>query len=58
MDPSVPPSGAPANWISIEAFQQMLHARFPGTGAAHIAKRAFVDGHLDKLFSAAIRRSQ
>jgi hypothetical protein len=58
VDPSVPPPGAPANWISIEAFQQLLHARFQGTGAAHVAKRAFMDGHLDKLFTAAVQRSQ
>ncbi len=58
VDPSVPPPGAPANWISIEAFQQLLHARFQGTGAAAVAKRAFVDGHLDKLFTAAVQRSQ
>ena len=58
VDPSVPPPGAPANWISIEAFQQLMHARFPGTGAAHVEKRAFINSHLDKLFSAAVQRSQ
>ena len=58
VDPSVPPPGAPANWISIEAFQQLLHARFQGPQAANVAKRAFVDGHLDKLFTAAVQRSQ
>ena len=58
VDPSVPPPGAPANWISIEVFQQLLHARFQGPQAANVAKRAFVDGHLDKLFTAAVQRSQ
>ena len=58
VDPSVPPPGAPVNWISIEAFQQLLHARFQGTGAVHVTKRAFIDSHLDKLFSAAVQRSQ
>ena len=58
VDPSVSPQGAPTNWISIETFQQMLHARFQGAGAAHAAKRAFVDSHLDKLFTAAVNRSQ
>ena len=57
IDPSVPPSGAPATWISIEAFQIGLHGRFPGNGQQAIAKRAFVDDHLDKLFTAAVQRS-
>ena len=58
VDPSIPPPGAPANWISIEAFQQLLHTRFQGAQAAHVAKRAFVDSNLDKLFSAAVQKSQ
>jgi hypothetical protein len=57
IDPSVPPPGAPATWISIEAFQNGLHARFPGGGQQAIAKRNFVDDHLDKLFTAAVQRS-
>ena len=32
IDLSVPPPGAPATWISIEAFQIGLHGRFPGNG--------------------------
>ena len=57
IDPSVPPPGAPATWISIEAFQTGLHAKFPGLGQQAIAKRNFVDDHLDKLFTAAVQRS-
>ena len=57
VDPSIPPANAGANWISIEAFQTGLHGRFPGNGQIAIAKRAFVDSHLDKLFSAAVQRS-
>ena len=57
IDPSVPPPGAPATWISIEAFQIELHGRFPGMGQQAIAKRNFVDDHLDKLFTAAVQRS-
>ena len=57
VDPSIPPPGAPANWISIEAFQQMLHSRFQGGQAGNAAKRAFIDSHLDKLFSAAVQRN-
>ena len=58
VDPSIPPPGAPVNWISIETFQQLLYARLQGTQAANAAKRAFIDSHLDKLFSAAVQRSQ
>ena len=57
VDPSIPPANAGANWISIEAFQIGLHGKFPGQGQIAIAKRAFVDSHLDKLFTAAVQRS-
>ena len=57
VDPSVPPQGAPATWISIEVFQIGLHGKFPGMGQQAIAKRNFVDDHLDKLFTAAVQRS-
>ncbi len=54
VDPSAPPPGAPGTWISIEAFQIGLHAKFPGLCQQAIAKRSFVDDHLDKLFTAAV----
>ena len=51
-----PDADSPLGYIDIEAFQQVQYARFPGNSAAHVAKREWVDEHLDQIFNLAVGR--
>ena len=42
-----PDADSPLGYIDIEAFQQVQYARFPGNSAAHVAKREWVELHLE-----------
>jgi len=53
-----PDAESPAGYIDIEAFQAAQYARFPGNSAAMVAKREWVDQHLEQMFSTAILLGQ
>ena len=53
-----PDSESPAGYIDIEAFQQVQYARFQGNSAAMIAKREWVDEHLEQMFTTAVSRAK
>ena len=46
-----PDAESPAGYIDIEAFQATQYARFQGNSAAMIAKRQWVDDHLEQMFN-------
>ena len=53
-----PDVDSPAGYIDIEAFQQVQYARFQGNSAAMIAKREWVDEHLEQMFTTAVSRAK
>ena len=53
-----PVAESPAGYIDIEAFQQVQYARFQGNSAAMIAKREWVDEHLEQMFTTAVSRAK
>ena len=53
-----PDAESPAGYIDIEAFQAAQYARFPGNSAANVAKRQWVDDHLEQMFNTAVSRAK
>ena len=53
-----PDADSPLGYIYIEAFQQVQYARFQGNSAANVAKRQWVDDHLEQMFNTAVRRAK
>ena len=53
-----PDTESPAGYIDIEAFQAAQYARFPGNSAAMVAKRQWVDDHLEQMFNTAVSRAK